>query len=54
MSPQSAVFAILSAVLLGVMSPGPSFVVVARSSIGVSRRAGFAAALGMGVGSIAF
>jgi threonine/homoserine/homoserine lactone efflux protein len=54
MSAASAVIAILGAVLLGVMSPGPSFIVVARNAIGLSRRAGLAAALGMGTGGVIF
>jgi len=54
MSPQGAMVAILGALLLGVMSPGPSFIVVARNSINLSRRAGLAAALGMGIGGVVF
>lgn len=45
---------ILLAVLLGAMSPGPSFLVVARISISESRRKGVAAAAGMGVGAVPF
>lgn len=41
MSAASAVVAILGAVLLGVMSPGPSFIVVARV------RSGFHVARGL-------
>jgi len=37
--------------LLGAMSPGPSFVLVARASVGQSRAAGVASALGMGIGA---
>jgi threonine/homoserine/homoserine lactone efflux protein len=47
-------FGILGAVAIGAMSPGPSFVFVARTSIALSRADGFAAALGMGVGGIVF
>ncbi|QGZ63458.1 LysE family translocator [Paraburkholderia acidisoli] len=54
MSPVAAVASILAAVLLGAMSPGPSFVLVARNSIGLSRRDGVATALGMGAGAICF
>ncbi|RQH06577.1 LysE family translocator [Paraburkholderia dinghuensis] len=54
MSPLAAVVSILAAVLLGAMSPGPSFVLVARNSIGLSRRDGVATALGMGTGAICF
>jgi threonine/homoserine/homoserine lactone efflux protein len=45
---------ILGAVTVGAMSPGPSFVFVARTSIALSRADGLAAALGMGVGGIVF
>ncbi|HEX9446900.1 MAG TPA: LysE family transporter [Dongiaceae bacterium] len=36
------------------MSPGPSFVMVLRISVAMSRRAGLAAALGMGIGGVIF
>lgn len=49
-----AVLAILGALTVGVISPGPSFVLVARTAIAVSRSAGIAAALGMGVGGVIF
>lgn len=44
---------ILGGLLLGVMSPGPSFVLVVRTAAR-DRRDGFAAALGMGVGGVVF
>jgi threonine/homoserine/homoserine lactone efflux protein len=47
-------FGILGTLLIGAMSPGPSFVLVARTSIALSRRDGLAAALGMGLGAVAF
>lgn len=49
-----ALLSILGALTIGAMSPGPSFVLVARTSIALSRRAGLAAALGMGVGGVVF
>jgi threonine/homoserine/homoserine lactone efflux protein len=50
-----AVFlAVVAAILLGAMSPGPSFVVVARTAISGSRGRGVLAALGMGTGGSAF
>lgn len=49
-----AVIGILSVLAIGTMSPGPSLVVVARTSIAQSRPAGLAAALGMGVGGFTF
>jgi threonine/homoserine/homoserine lactone efflux protein len=54
MSASSAVFAILFALLLGAMIPGPSFVLVARNSISLSRGDGLSTALGMGIGGIFF
>jgi threonine/homoserine/homoserine lactone efflux protein len=45
---------ILGALALGVVSPGPSFVLVARIAVAVSRRDALAAALGMGVGGVLF
>ena len=45
---------ILAAVTLGAISPGPSFVFVARSAVALSRAEGLAAALGMGIGGVGF
>lgn len=47
-----ALAAILGALLIGAISPGPSFVLVARISVARSRRDGLAAALAMGVGGV--
>jgi len=38
--------------LLATISPGPSFLMVARAAVGQSRAAGLMAALGMGLGSL--
>lgn len=46
--------AILAALALGVVSPGPSFVIVVRTAVAASRRDGLAAALGMGAGGVIF
>ena len=54
MSVSTAIASILAALLLGAMSPGPSFVLVARNAIGLSRNNGIATALGMGAGGIFF
>jgi len=54
MSASLAFLAIVGALSLGVISPGASFVMVLRTSLAVSRRAGVAAALGMGAGGVAF
>ena len=49
-----AVMSVAGAITLGAMSPGPSFVMVARTALAVSRRDGLAAALGMGIGGTLF
>jgi len=54
MTPIFALLAILGTLTLGAMSPGPSFVLVARTAVARSRHAGLAAALGMGVGGAIF
>jgi threonine/homoserine/homoserine lactone efflux protein len=54
MNPSAAIVTILAALLVGAMSPGPSFVLVARTSIGLSRRDGLATAIGMGIGGVCF
>ena len=45
---------IAGAVTLGAVSPGPSFVMVARTAVASSRTDGLAAALGMGLGAVLF
>jgi len=47
-------FSIILAIALGAISPGPSFVLVARTAIAGSRRAGLGTALGMGLGGLTF
>lgn len=54
MTAPAAILAILASLWLGAMIPGPSFVLVARNAIGLSRRDGLATALGMGAGGIFF
>ena len=49
----TALMAVSVAILLGAMSPGPSFLVVARTAIASSRARGVFAALGMGIGGAA-
>ena len=48
------VLSIAGAIALGAMSPGPSFIMVARTAIASSRADGLAAALGMGMGGVLF
>lgn len=50
----AALLAILGALLVGAISPGPSFVFVVRTSVARSRLDGLSAALGMGVGAMTF
>ncbi len=45
---------VLGVLCLGIMSPGPSFVLVARTSAGGSRLDGLYTAIGMGIGGMAF
>jgi threonine/homoserine/homoserine lactone efflux protein len=54
MNISSALIAILVALLLGAISPGPSFILVVRNSLGLSRRDGLATAIGMGFGGVCF
>jgi threonine/homoserine/homoserine lactone efflux protein len=51
MTPILSLFSILTALTLGAISPGPSFLFVMRTSVAVSRRDGLAAAAGMGLGA---
>ena len=46
--------AVIAALALGVASPGPSFVMVAKEAVSRSWSHGLAAALGMGVGGVLF
>lgn len=45
---------VLGALLIGAVSPGPSFVLVARTSMAASRVDGLFAAIGMGLGGVVF
>lgn len=49
-----AVLSIASAIALGAISPGPSFIMVARTALAASRTDGVAAAIGMGIGGMLF
>jgi threonine/homoserine/homoserine lactone efflux protein len=49
-----AVLSIAGAITLGAMSPGPSFIMVARTALAVSRTDGVAAAFGMSIGGVLF
>lgn len=54
MEPVVALAGLLGVLLVGSVSPGPSFVLVARTAVARSRRDGVAAALGMGAGAVVF
>ena len=54
MEPVTALAGLLGVLLVGSISPGPSFVLVARTAVARSRRDGVAAAFGMGVGAVIF
>ena len=49
-----ALLGILATLALGMVSPGPSFLLVARTAMAGTRADGLCAALGMGVGGILF
>lgn len=49
-----ALAGIIGALAVGVVSPGPSFVMVARLAVATSRANGVCAAVGMGVGGVVF
>ena len=50
----TALVGILAALTIGVVSPGPSFVMVARMAVASTRRQALGAALGMGAGGVFF
>jgi threonine/homoserine/homoserine lactone efflux protein len=50
----SPLLGIVMALSVGVASPGPSFVMIARTAISSSRTDGVAAAVGMGLGGVVF
>lgn len=50
----SALAGILAALALGVVSPGPSFIMVVRVAVSASRAQALGAALGMGAGGVFF
>ena len=50
----TALVGIVGALTVGTVSPGPSFVMVARLAVATTRANGLAAAFGMGVGGVLF
>src|ERR1700733_11205328 len=51
MDPVVSLLSILGALILGAISPGPSFLFVTRTAVAISRRNGVASAVGMGLGA---
>jgi len=49
-----AIFAIVGALLIGAISPGPSFILIVQTSAANSRKNGLAMAVGLGLGSAVF
>ncbi len=49
-----SIFAIVGALLIGAMSPGPSFILVVQTSAATSRKNGLSMAMGLGTGSLIF
>lgn len=54
MQETTALFGIATALAIGAASPGPSFVMVARTAVSSSRADGVSASLGMGAGGLVF
>ena len=54
LAPLLPLLAILGALLVGAISPGPSFVYIVRTSVAQPRSDGLAGALGMGVGAFVY
>lgn len=54
METSAAILSIAIVLTLSAMSPGPSFLMVARTALAVSRKDGLVAAVGMGVGDCSF
>jgi len=48
MSDYSFLLAIGTVFMLGTMSPGPSFILTAKTAVGKSRKEGFCVAIGLG------
>src|SRR5882672_1555480 len=54
MTPLLSALSIAAALLVGAISPGPSFVYVSQTALATSRRHGVSAAAGMGLGGAVF
>jgi threonine efflux protein len=49
-----SIFSIVGALLIGAISPGPSFILIVQTSAATSRKNGISMALGLGMGSTLF
>ena len=54
MSEYAFVLAIATVFMLGTMSPGPSFILIAKTAVSKSRKEGFGVAIGLGMGAVVF
>lgn len=54
MSEYSFLLTIGTVFMLGTMSPGPSFILIAKTAVGKSRKEGFGVAIGLGLGAVVF
>lgn len=54
MSEYSFLLTIGAVFMLGTMSPGPSFILIAKTAVGKSRKEGFGVAIGLGMGAVLF
>jgi len=54
MGEYSFLLAIATVFILGTMSPGPSFILIAKTAVSKSRKEGFGVAIGLGLGAVVF
>lgn len=54
MGEYSFLLAIATVFILGTMSPGPSFILIAKTAVSKSRKEGFGVAIGLGMGAVVF
>ncbi|WP_051906585.1 MULTISPECIES: LysE family translocator [unclassified Sulfurospirillum] len=54
MGEYSFLLGIVTVFILGTMSPGPSFILTAKTAVSKSRKEGFGVAIGLGLGAVVF
>jgi len=54
MGEYSFLLGIATVFMLGTMSPGPSFILIAKTAVSKSRKEGFGVAIGLGMGAVVF